>query len=234
MNNYILGVIGGVGPLATAYFIELIVKYTKAIRDQDNIDTIILNHCSIPDRTDFIMGRSNENPVDYIVKDAKLLQSMGCRHIAIPCNTMHSFYKQYSQITDVNFINMIEKTSEYLVVNSIKKVGILATDGTINSKIYQNTLNANGIQYLTLDSSNQTELMSLIYNSIKANKPFDITKFNKIINYFINSQCEKVLLACTELSLIKKDYNLDISIYIDSLEVLAKTCVDLCHNINMD
>ena len=66
----LVGVLGGVGPLATAYFLQLLVALTEAERDQDHVDAVVLNHATIPDRTDFILGRSDADPGPVLARDA--------------------------------------------------------------------------------------------------------------------------------------------------------------------
>ena len=79
-----LGVIGGVGPLSTAYFMEVLINKTDAILDQEHIDMIVLNHCEIPDRTAYILDNSNPNPVPFMKEDAIKLETLGCNFIVTP------------------------------------------------------------------------------------------------------------------------------------------------------
>ena len=94
-----LGIIGGVGPLATMFIGEMIVRLTRAKKDQDHIHTIIDNDTSIPDRTAYILDRTKENPVPVIQKDAVKLATAGAEVICIPCNTAHTFYDDISKAT---------------------------------------------------------------------------------------------------------------------------------------
>ena len=94
MKEKILGVLGGVGPLATIYFADLVVKMTDAKTDQEHIAMVILNHSSIPDRTDYILDKTKPNPLPVMIKDAKLLEDDNCDFIVIPCNTAHYFYDE--------------------------------------------------------------------------------------------------------------------------------------------
>jgi len=72
-----VGVIGGVGPLATAYFLRRIVEQTEAHNDQDHVDVLVLNHATIPDRTAYILGESSENPGPVLARDAQRLEAFG-------------------------------------------------------------------------------------------------------------------------------------------------------------
>ncbi|MEG1028442.1 MAG: amino acid racemase, partial [Oscillospiraceae bacterium] len=126
-----LGVIGGVGPLSTAYFMEVLINMTDAQTDQQHINMIVLNHTEIPDRTAYILGKSQESPVPIMVEDAKKLQSYGAEVIVTPCNTAHYFYNQLSKSVQVPFINMIYETALQLKQDGISTAGIMATNGTI-------------------------------------------------------------------------------------------------------
>lgn len=113
MNKKTLGIIGGVGPLATMFIGEMIVRRTAAETDQEHVNMLITNNTTIPDRTAFILGKSEENPVPVIVSDAKKLEAIGAEILAIPCNTAHSFYEEIAQETTLPVINMIEETAKY-------------------------------------------------------------------------------------------------------------------------
>lgn len=97
MMKKTLGIIGGVGPLATMFLGEAIVRLTKAATDQEHVHTIIDNDTTIPDRTAFILGKSNDNPVPVIIRDAKKLADFGADLVCIPCNTAHTFYEEIQQ-----------------------------------------------------------------------------------------------------------------------------------------
>lgn len=113
MNNF-LGVVGGLGPFASSYFYDLVINKTNALKDQDHIDMIILNHASIPDRTSYILGNSKESPLEYLKSDVKLLENIGAKYILITCNTAHYFYNELQSITSVPILNMIEDTVIYV------------------------------------------------------------------------------------------------------------------------
>ena len=139
MKEKVLGVLGGVGPLATIYFADLVIKMTDAKTDQEHIAMVILNHASIPDRTEYILDNTKPNPLPVMVADAKRLQNDGCDYIVIPCNTAHYFFDEIQKSVDVPIINILEETVSYAerTVPNLKCLGILATKGTIISGAYQ-------------------------------------------------------------------------------------------------
>lgn len=222
-----LGVIGGVGPLSTAYFMEVLINKTVAVTDQEHIDMVVLNHCAIPDRTDYILDNTKENPVIYMQEDARKLELLGCSVIATPCNTAHYFYDELQSAIKIPIINMIEETAIELKNQGIKRAGIMATNGTIATKLFQNALLRQAIEPVVPSEQNQEFVMSLIYDSIKAGLPIDLDKFKAVVNELRLHSCEKVILGCTELSVLKKEYSLG-DFYIDSLEVLCERAIVAC------
>ena len=144
-----LGVIGGLGPMATAYFLELVVKMTDAKTDQDHLPVTVLNRPAIPDRTAYILGKSDESPLPAIIRYAKELQTFGASCIAIPCITSHHFYDEFSNAVDIPIINIVAETAAYLNSHGIQKAGIMATSGTISTNLFQDALAKEGIAFAT-------------------------------------------------------------------------------------
>ena len=109
-----LGIIGGLGPLATAYYYELITKMTQVSRDQDHIEILIHSVPQIPDRTGFIVGESKENPLPLLLETGRGLVSQGAECIAIPCITAHYFHQELVEEISVPIIHLVEETAEYI------------------------------------------------------------------------------------------------------------------------
>lgn len=227
MSEKVLGVIGGVGPLSTAYFMEVVINMTDVKSDQEHINMIVLNDTKIPDRTEYILDNSKENPVPYMQEDAKKLKQMGADIIVTPCNTAHYFYNELSSATDLPFINMIDETALELKSIGCKKAGLLATAGTITSRIFQTALEKQGIIPVIPSKENCQKIMDIIYKSIKANKQINSKDFNDAVDELREKGCDRIILGCTELSLLKREYSLD-DYFIDALEVLAKRSIEAC------
>lgn len=225
-----LGVIGGLGPMATAYFLRLLTQMSDAKTDQEHMETIIYSMPSIPDRTGYIIGESKENPVPKMVLCGEKLKESGADLIAIPCITAHYFHKELEEKIGLPIINVIEETVLCLEEEKIGRVGIMATDGTIRSGLFQDALKKHGIQLILPDSERQKKVMHIIYNEVKAGKNADMAYFNRISDELYGQGAEAVLLACTELSLIKRDGRLKGG-YLDVLEVLARKAVRCCNNL---
>ncbi len=222
INNF-LGVIGGLGPLASSYFYELLIEKTDVQKDQDHINAIILNHASVPDRTAFILGESTVDPYQELESDVKMLEELGAKAILITCNTAHFFYDRLSSITSVPIFNMIEDTCIELKKRNIRVAALLATKGTLKSNLYQEYLEKHGLECITPDEEIQDKIMDIIYHYIKAGKAVDRNLFNEVIGSF--GEIDTFILGCTELSLLKREFSLD-EIFVDPLEVEVKKTIE--------
>ncbi len=222
----VLGIIGGMGPMASAYFQELLVRMTDVRKDQEHLPTILLNLPAIPDRTSYILGRTEESPVPVLLSAAQTLESLGASCIAVTCVTSHCFYDEVAGQINIPWIHAVRETAAYLKEQGIRKAGILATTGTIRTGLFQQALDEAGIQWEIPDAAGQADVMSLIYDNIKAGIPVDLPKFNRLSADMMARGCDVNILGCTELSLIKRDY--PITGCVDVLEVLARAAILRC------
>ncbi|WP_409227960.1 cysteate racemase [Gudongella sp. SC589] len=221
-----IGIIGGMGPLATAKLFEKIVLYTKADLDQDHPHTIIDSNTKIPDRTSYIL-QGGESPMEELTKSVKRLKEAGADFLVMPCNTAHYFYDELKSAADIPFINMISET-----VSTIKKdfpgmkVGLLSTSGTISSGVYSSELEKQGIEYAIPTGAQQDAVMDLIYNIKKGMYDNDLKGFNKAIGELKDQGSKVIILGCTELSVAYDMYGLPEEVsYVDALRVLAREAV---------
>lgn len=222
-----LGVIGGLGPIATAYFFELVIKMTNASCDQEHLEMVIYDCTSIPDRTSYILHKSDRNPLDKMVEIGLKLHKEPVEYIAIPCITAHYFYQDLQKKVQTPIINMVHETARYLKNRGIQTVGIMATDGTIQSELFQKEIEGFGMNAMIPSVEEQQKVMELIYNDVKANKPIEMEKFTSVKDYLQKNGAEVIILGCTELSLVKRDYDIGPG-FIDAMEVLAMKSVELC------
>lgn len=222
-----LGVIGGLGPMATAFFMQMVVEMTEAAADQEHIEMIIYNCPSIPDRTSYIVGKSNENPEKSMADIGKKLADSGAEVLAIPCITAHYFYEELSGEIPVPIIHLIEETVKYLEEQKINVVGLMATDGTVKSGLFQKALQAKGIKVVLPQEESQKDVMHLIYQNVKAAKPIEMNRFEQVSAELRENGSQVILLGCTELSMIRRDEQIG-SGYLDVMQVLAKCAVERC------
>lgn len=219
-----IGIIGGLGPMATVYFMELIIKMTDVKADQEHIRIYLQSLPDTPDRTDYICGKSDKSPLPYLVNSGISLAEQGADFIAIPCVTAQYFYKDLADRIPIPVMHLVAGLVEEIKGKGIRKIGVLATNGTIQSGILQSQLTEAGIAVILPDKAGQDSLMDIIYNQIKAGKAVKLEQFHEIGNELLAQGAERVILGCTELSLIKRDYPLN-NAYIDVLDILAKNAI---------
>ena len=226
-NKGILGVIGGLGPVATAHFMELVIRMTRAQRDQDHLDMILYNSPSIPDRTAYILDRSKPSPLPEMIRLGRLLRDQGASCVAIPCFTAHYFYQELCDGIGLPVINALRESAEYLCRAGVRKAGIMATTGTIQTKLFHRELTAFGIEAVDPPELRQQDVMSLIYHDIKQNRKPDLDRFRRVSQDLRDRGAEVIILGCTELSLIKRDFEIGPG-FLDAMEVLAAESVIAC------
>lgn len=222
-----LGIIGGMGPMATAYLLQLIIEMTDAKTDQEHLDVIVFNRPAVPDRTAYILDNTKPSPLPVLRDAAQKLTGLGAGVLCAPCVTSHYFYEALSGGIPVPFVHMLRETAEELRRAGRRKTGVMATTGTVRMGLFQSALGEAGIEAQLPSPACQELVMSMIYDEIKAGKPASPEKFQAAEEELYAQGCDSIVLGCTELSLIKKSAPLGPG-YLDALEVLSKRCVQLC------
>ncbi len=223
----LLGILGGLGPMSSVYFYEMLTEHTEAVCDQDHLNIVISSHASTPDRTAYILGNSDKNPLDTMIEDVKRLEKYGAEIIAIPCNTAHYFYNELKKTAGIPILNIIEETVDVAYRSGTECIGVLATDGTVRTESYQKVCAEHGIRCEVPAEKEQAWLMDIIYNDIKSGRGANMKKFSEICRSLEARGCQRLVLGCTELSLIKRDEGLG-EIFLDSLEALAHRTILAC------
>lgn len=232
-----LGIMGGVGPSATVDFMNKIIQNTPATKDQDHIKMVVEQNPQIPDRTANIVWNETD-PTIAMFSTCKRLEAEGADAIAIPCNTAHAFVKNIQEHLNIPILNMLTSTTEYILNKFGKniKVGLLATNGTIQSKVYTDVLYEYGFNVVIPDEEHQKCVMESIYGEygVKAGYETGICKENilKSAGYLISQGAEVIILGCTELPLLFPNeseirYDDNMISLIDPTLVLAKKIVAL-------
>ncbi|WP_418968515.1 aspartate/glutamate racemase family protein [Alloscardovia omnicolens] len=216
---YKAGVIGGMGPLATVEFYDRLVHKSPAHSDNEHADIVILNHASIPDRTQCILHHKDEEFLNAIRPDFDLLNTLGVQVIAIPCNTSHYYYDQLTTFTDIPIVNMVESS-----IKQVKRLGysqacVFCTEGTYASQIYEKYAQQHGITVIELAEEDRHAIMETIY-SIKEKNSTEGEKLNAMLSKYCDENTVGIL-ACTELSIIDVDPRYQ-SRVIDALDVLVE------------
>lgn len=224
MDKKTIGIIGGMGPMATADLFTKIIHLTDAKMDSEHIHIIIDNNPQIPDRTSAIL-HGTESPLPYLVQSATCLKEAGADFIIIPCITSHGFYNELIRQVDIPILNIVEETAKYLVSISVNKVVLLATDGTRHTNVFGDVFKKFDIELLYPSNSVQADLMDIIYKGIKAGaEAWDCTTLNIELDRLKNDGAAAVILGCTELPLAAKLYGITGSL-VDPTTVLAKAAI---------
>ena len=222
--NKTLGVIGGLGPLPTAYLAEMLALYSDVDKDQDHINLLIHSYPSTPDRTQFILGHSDQSPLPQILKTGIKLCELGVDLLAIPCVTSHYFYDTMARQFSVPLVNMLEETAECIREQGVDCAGIMATSGTVEMGLFQRALEDKGIRWAVPESDWQQKVMYLIYDCVKAGKPIDTKVFDQVFEHLRSKGAKRVILGCTELSAINRGESRAPEC-VCALECLAKACL---------
>lgn len=220
-----LGILGGMGPMATSDFFRKVIEMTDASKDQEHIHVLIDNNTEIPDRTGYLLNHG-EDPRREMIRSAIKLEMMGANLIAMPCNTAHYFYQDINFYTNVPVLNMIEETAAFVKKKwpSKKQFILLATTGTYKSKVYQRAFEKENLKLLEPDETGKAEVMQWIYQ-VKAGK-VNVTPeaFNHLIEKIDSGLGLPVILGCTELPVLVQALNLK-GWFVDPTRILAKSCV---------
>lgn len=222
-----LGIIGGLGPMATAYFLQLVTQMSDAGTDQEHMEILLHSRPQIPDRTRFILGQSKDSPLPDMLQIGRQLAGQGAEVIAIPCVTAHYFQQKLEEEIGVPILNAIEETALCLKEAGVDRAGILATDGTIESGLFQKVFSGHGLSCVLPDRESQRAVMRIIYEKVKAGEPVDLPEFRQAAEGLFREGAQVALLGCTELSLVKRDNVLGEG-FLDVMEVLARKAVLSC------
>ncbi|QKE83581.1 amino acid racemase [Arthrobacter sp. NEB 688] len=216
------GVLGGLGPAATVHFLRRVVELTDAHRDQDHVDLLVWQHGSIPDRTGFLRGE-NESPEPALVADVQALERAGATFVAVPCNTAIVWVEQMRAAVGIEVLDTVDETvaAAREAVPGLRRLGVLATDGTLSAGTYARSAERAGIELVLPDPEHQRETMSVIYDGVKAGNPVPRSRFDALVEHLRAQGAEAVALGCTELSVLRGDLGVEDPLVVDSIDAVA-------------
>ncbi len=210
MRNF-FAILGGMGTLATESFVHVLNARTPIHSDQDYLNYLLINHATVPDRTAFILGDSAENPAQVLKEDLVQYTPLKPEFFVLTCNTAHHFYDELASATEIPLLHMPRLAVQAILkkfsgLNRPIRVGVLATEGTIKSKVYENELRVyDEIEVVIPDQTIQKEVTNLIYRDVKENHFLNQELYFSILDQMIQeNNCDVVLLGCTELSLMQE------------------------------
>jgi aspartate racemase len=232
-----IGVAGGVGPAATVDFLDKIVRNTSARCDQEHIKVIVEQNPQIPDRTAHLTG-DGVDPTIALYATCKRLEDAGASILAIPCNTAHAFVGRIQPFLSIPIINMLIETAGYIRENhgESPKIGLLATSGTIASRVYHEAFASAGLEILVPDAENQERVMRAIYGPKGVKAGFTEGECLDDLLLALSSLARRganaIVLGCTELPLLLAQNEAfpvagKTVAVLDPTDILARKCVGL-------
>jgi len=189
------------GTQATACLYDILHDLQSVSVEQEYIDVLLYSKPSIPDRTAYITGQSAADPLEALVDAAKTLENAGVDCIAIPCATSHYFYDELTKAVNIPILNLLDATAKYVKTLGAKKVCLLATDGTIKSRLFHNAFEKSAIAVVTPSDSVQADLMDMIYD-IKRGEVVSSEALAGIVSKVCTDGVDTVILGCTELCVL--------------------------------
>jgi aspartate racemase len=221
-----LGVLGGMGPAASAEFYSRLTNQTPAACDQDHLQIVIWSDPSVPDRsTSLLLG--DDRPWPKLEAGILGLKAAGCDHIIIPCNTAHLWYDRMLDL-GVPITHIVDSVAAELVPLDIKTVGILGTQGTIATGLYQNMLSKQGWHCIIPTEIELTKFVQPGINLVKAgNISAAHDMFIPAIDHLINHGAQAIVLGCTEIPLAVTENSYKNIPLINSIDSLVKAALKL-------
>ncbi len=219
-----IGILGGMGPEATIYLFRLIVKLTRVNKDQEHIPIIVCNNPQIPDRTAAILGQG-PSPLPFLIEGASFLEKAGADLILMPCVTAHFYYKEIVKHITTPFLHLLEETVDYLrqELSRVRKVGLVATDATIQSGLFQEIFEKSGVEMVVPDQEKQNLVMKALYqkDGIKAGfKEHPREMILQVLHHLLGKNIDAVIAGCTEIPLVLSQSDMQVP-FLDPLRILA-------------
>jgi aspartate racemase len=232
MHEKTIGILGGMGPYATADLFTKILEQTPAKKDWEHLRIIIDNNPKIPSRTRAILY-DEESPVSMMIETARNLQKAGADFLVIPCNSAHVFLPDVLPHVEIPILNMIEQTVDCIARESreITAVGLLAAKIVVDARLYQARLEAESIKTITPTEDQQPTVREVI-EDVKLNRNSEAvkSKLAGLIGALGAQGAQAIIAGCTEISIVAKDLAVDIPIF-DSNEILAKAAVTMARSL---
>jgi aspartate racemase len=226
-----IGILGGMGPEATAYFFRLLIKNTEAACDQEHIPVLIWNNPKIPPRTDAILQKGR-SPLPLLLEGINILEKGGAGLIVMPCITAHYYAPQLQARAKAPFVNLLDESLGYAKKNipGIKKAGLVASSGTVASKLFHKTFEKAGIEVISPGSAEQQRIQNAIFGKkgIKAGSTTGAPRKAIIAaaRRLIRRGAEAIIAGCTEVPLVLEPKDISVPL-IEPMKIGALACIKM-------
>jgi len=225
----IIGILGGLGPEATVFIFQKILEHTPASKDQEHLRIIIDNNPKIPERLPAILG-TGPDPVPAMVASGQALKKAGADFIIIPCVTAHYFLKDLRREIDLPIISMLDETAVRIKTFNprIKKVGLLAAEGTMKVGLFQERLIREGMETIIPEGADRREAQVNIFKIKDTKAKHDrreiAGRFREIARKLVERGAEAILIGCTEISVVADPDSFSVPGF-DALTILGQAAI---------
>lgn len=223
----LVGILGGMGPAATADFYSKLIELTPAAVDQDHLRVVMWADPTVPSRQEALLANGTD-PTPWLMTGVDQLERCGAEIVVVPCNTVHGYLPPVMEQRNFEFISIIDTTIESIPsIDTREPIGLLATDGALASDIYQSALRTAGYEVALPSREEQRELMQLVYD-VKAGVTSDLLRqgLNSITRSLKNQGATFAIAGCTELStLLEKQRSTNGLQIIDPATELARETI---------
>lgn len=201
MTDKILGVLGGMGPLASAQFMLRLTLLTPAARDQEHIPAVLWSDPRVPDRTKGKL-EGGEDPLPWLLRGVRGLRAAGAGAIAIPCNTAHGWYEAMAA-EGLPILHIVDAAADALrKVAPRGTIGLMGTAATLRMRLYQDRLEAQGWNCVVPAEAEMATLVTPAIGLVKANKVAEAyAPLAEVVGSLAARGAQAVVLGCTEIPL---------------------------------
>ena len=224
-----IGILGGMGPEATAHFFSLIIKHTAAPKDQDHVPVLIYNLPQIPERTPAILGQG-PSPLPLLRKGVRTLAQAGADFIVVPCISAHAFLPDIRRASPVPILSLLDEALAGAKKKNrrLKRAGLLASTGTVRSGLFAKTFAKAGIEIITPTNKEQAKVMEAVFGKRGVKAGFTEGWPRKLVleiaRRLIKRGAEAIIAGCTEIPLVLRDEDLPVPL-IEPMRIAAQACI---------
>lgn len=220
-----VGVLGGMGPDATLDFFAKLLAATPAARDQDRLRIIIDNNPEVPNRNEAVAG-TGPSPAPLLATMARGLEAAGARFLVMPCNAAHAFEAEIRAAVEIPFVSIIDETVSATLRRGVGTVGVLASAGCIDARLYADAFAAAGIEALEPHDEARNEFMELLYLFKSGQRGPELKRRMRALALaFIDAGAEAIVAGCTEVPLVLAQDDIPVPL-INSTDVLVRATVE--------
>lgn len=225
----VLGVLGGMGPLASAQFMLRLTLLTPASRDQDHIPAVLWSDPRVPDRTSGHRA-GGDDPLPWLLRGIAGLKRAGCGAIAIPCNTAHGWYDAMRDAAGMPILHIVDAAATELHRCGIgpATIGVMGTQATLDMRLYQDRLQSQGWDCIIPTNAEMAQLVTPAIAQVKANRVAEAyAPLAEVVNRLAARGATAVVLGCTEIPLgiqAGPQETLHVPV-IDTIDALARAAI---------